>query len=230
MYNRLKGYHKVEKRTILPNKYYVMCLKNLRKPYLLRFCCDTPFLAKKYIVTYPSQWVHEVIKGDKALERGVKLTRVLLESTKEPCKYVYPPHIVGIKAKKQARCAIRLRLYGFEKNIRGLKQFTIKSKGITYTTHYRTYSGAYHTLFKYCNLSWDHFIKNVKTKPQYISKNTIFIKSFNVGFTLIQEFNKLHGIKQVKRPTHGTIAKIDERYFILQGAKPKSLNLTKDDS
>lgn len=218
------GYYKIHKQGIEIDKYYVLSLKNLRKPSLLRFSCKTSMLAKRYIMTYPNPELFEIIKGDMALERNIPLSRKTVGKNL-PCKYSYPPHVSDKKKRKQYRTGYRDRLRKAYIASKELRQFTIRYKGITYTTFNFTFEKAIMMLNKECKIKWDFFIRKVDMKPQP-TKGLFFIKPYYISFESINQFQKLNNVHTSKHtPTRGTISRLTRSFLQVQKPKPQSLLL-----
>lgn len=225
MYNGIPGYYNAYKQMVEPDKYYVLSLKNLRKPVLLRFSCKTRLLAKQYIFTYSHPEIYEIIKGEQALERNIPLSRKTV-GKKPPCKYQYPPNINTWSKRKQFRTGYRDRLRKAFKDMNNLKQFTIKYRGITYCTYALTFEKAYSVMKKATKMKWEHFIKKLNITPQIILPKTIYIKPQNITLIAINQFNKINHVHQYDHsPTRGKISRLSRGSVSLQKHKPKSLLL-----
>lgn len=226
MFNQAKGYYKVTLQGIEVNRYYVLCLKNLRKPYLLRFSCQTAMLAKTYIMLKTDAKNHEVIKGDQALERGLKISKKKLLRTKYPVKYCYPISADTRKKRKQHRTRFRAELRKTFESVNTLKQFTIRYRGKTYTLFEYTILKAYNYLRRYTDMTWKHFITKVDNEPTIVTKEMLFIRTYKPNVAIINQFlTKHHGKHAVLKhfASFGKVANFESAYLSVQGPKPQRL-------
>lgn len=220
MFNKVPGYYRV-KMGIEVNRYYVLSFKNLRKPVLLRFSCKTSFLAKRYIILKINPAFHEVIKGDEALERGIRLSKKRMGKNQYPEKYFYPANCVDWKKKKQHRTNHREHLRRAFNKYNPLKQFTIFYKTKTYTLFHFTIGKAFHYFNKVTGMSWKHFIENVTHER---NQEAIHIKTREVNLLQIAQFNKInHGTNSTPPNTWGKVSNIDSMYLTINKPKPKEL-------
>lgn len=220
MFNSAPGYYRV-KMGIEIDRYYVLSLKNLRKPVLLRFSCKTAFLAKRYIILKTNPALHEVIKGEDALIRGIKLSKKRMGKNQFPEKYCYPKGCVDWKKKKQHRTNYREHLRrAFNKN-NPLRLFTIFYKTKTYSLFHFTISKAFEYFNKITGMTWKHFIENVSNK---FDKKAIHIKTREVNMLMIAEFMKInYGKSLTPLNTWGKISTIESMYIEINKPKPKEL-------
>ena len=222
MFRYAKGYHRTWTRIIKPNRYYVLCLFKIRKPYLLRLECETKYLAKRYIILKTNPVWHEVISGKEAIKLGFKITTKKVGRKASPEKYNYPPGCTTWQKKKQHRTNYRAaELKAFNK-FDTLSQFTVLYRGKTYTAYEYTITKAFKAIEKYSSMTWNHFIKHVSNKPYKITKKTIFIRTINIIH--INQFNKYHNGSRIKYPPNrGKVWPFESSYFSTQRPKPKRL-------
>lgn len=220
MYHAVKGYYPVKNGMIEQDKFYVLCLKNLRKPYLLRFSCKSEFLAKRYILSNPDIYQHEVIKGEQALDRGIFVSRKPVTKKKFPCQYSYPPHITSPSRRQQFRTAYRSRMRKASSKVANLKQFTLKHKGKLYVTYHYSYEKAFKHLRKVTNITWNYFTKKVSIRPQYVKGRYRLVKAPFITLIMINQFNNNHAIRKIYNPRlSGKVSRLEIQ--LLQNNKPK---------
>lgn len=225
MLNGIKGYHPVIGRAIEIDKYYILNLTNLRKPCLLRLACDSSKLAFKYIMLHTPMVNYEVISGEDALERGLKVTKVGLTRATMPTKYCYPRNFTTYAKRKQHRNKFRRDMAKMENSSLPLKQFTISYRGKIYTIFEYAILSAYTHLKRNSGMTWSHFIKNVSNKPTKITRDMVYIKS-RINVVMASKFLEKNGITKSifkKAPSIGKIANYESAYLHSVRKKPKKL-------
>jgi hypothetical protein len=226
MFNHAPGYFKVERESIEEDKFYVLCLKNLRKPHLLRFSCRTSFLAKRYIMLKPHPEWFEVIKGEEALYRGIKMTSKRLKVNEYPEKYLYPVTCTTWQKKKQHRTNIREKVRRIEHKSLPLVQYTISYRWNKYTIFEYVLSRAFKLLNKRTGISWGFFIREVSTTPTKVTKGITFLKTINVNIIAINQFTKKHHGHRINHtPSKSKISGLESPYLSIGRAKPKRILL-----
>jgi hypothetical protein len=224
MFNHARGYYKVDNGIIEVDRYYVLSLKNPRKPVLLRFSCRDKLLAMMYIMSKPHPELFEVISGEEALYRGIKISNRGLKKNLLPEKYHYPPGCNTWQKKKQHRTNYRDDIRRAFESINTIKQFTISYKSRSYCIFELTISNAFKYLNQYTGMKWKHFISHVDNKPQKLPKGTILIKSYRVNMVMVDTYMKGKGINIFKtNPTHGRVTKLESGSIVANKKKPKQL-------
>lgn len=227
MYRGAKGYYKVVNNLIEESKFYVLSIKDLRKPYLLRLSCGTAFLAKKYIINKQDPIFFEVIKGDKALNRGIPFhTKPLSRANDIPVTYNYPPDCITPYQRRQFRKAHRNRVRDYYKRALILKQYNLYHNGKWYTLFAYTSSSAIKQYKKLFNLSEKVILRRMNNRVKEITSKVRFIKTYGVGLVAINGYYKSRGFKPVKRePFNKFMNRRDKAYYSVLKPKPFSLNL-----
>jgi hypothetical protein len=227
MYKHAQGYFKVNGENIEMDKFYVLSLVNLRKPYLLRFSCKTRELANRYIILKTGAIFYEVIKGEEALERGIPLSKKKITQDMFPEKYAYPKECNTWRKKKRYRNNFRAFLRKSLNSANCLKQFTISYRSKQYGLFAYTTLKAFNLLTESSGMTWKHFIKNVDSKPQQIPKETLYIRNPGINIPMINQFYERHFGKKhpkLKYPSSiGTMAKFESTLLSIERKKPKSL-------
>ena len=101
-------------RRIKRNKYYILNIEDLSKPYLLNFRFDPKEGAKRYIrdnLTVTD--AIRPIKGSRAIKIGVDF--LFFKNTKlniKPRKYKFPPDVITQQQKKNFRNKVRYHFWG----------------------------------------------------------------------------------------------------------------------
>lgn len=225
MLNGIKGYYPVVGRAIEVDKYYILNLSNLRKPCLLRLACDSKALAFKYIMLHTSMVNYEVVHGEDALDRGLKVTKKGLNRSTMPTKYCYPKNFTTPAKRKQHRNKFRRDMEKITNSPLSLKQFTIRYRSKTYTLFDYATSSAYNHLKRHSGMTWLHFIKNVSNKPMMVEEDMVYIKT-RINIVMASKFLKQNGIKGsiFKRiPSIGKIVNYESAYIHSVKKKPKKL-------